>query len=167
MLKLWKESDLVWIILCLSCHAFQIMLSKLFMKIIEWNLMTCLLVWHHNHFLWSWAIDSKTGRLSFSGWKRLLMPYVVSTCFQDVVVGITSDVAHEVLQFMCHPGCWFWVALVQWDVLESPPEQCWKMIFNVWKVRQDYWERMCKYNTEDLHMLYSTHAQGGSFRDGW
>lgn len=136
MLKLWKESDLVWIIFCLLCLAFQEMLSKLFMKIIEWNLMTCLGLASYPFFMKLGYWLTKTGRLSFNGWKQLPIPYVVSTSFQEVVVGITGDVAHEVLRFMCRPRCCFWVALVWRDVLESPPEQCWKMFFNVWKVRQ-------------------------------
>lgn len=78
---------------------------------------------------------TRTGRLSFSGWKRLPVPYVVSTSFQEVV-GVTGNVSHEVLRFVCLPRCCFWVALVWWDVLESSPQRCWKMVFSGWKVRQ-------------------------------
>lgn len=109
---------------------------------------------------------TKTGRLSFSSWKRLPIPHVVSTSFQEVL-GITGDVAHEVLRYMCRPGCCFWVALVWLEVLESSPERCWKMVFNVWKVRQRLLGEKSEYSIEDPYVLYSTHTQGGNFREGW
>lgn len=41
------------------------------------------------------------------------------------------------------------------------------MGFSVWKLRQMMVVEMCEYVTEELHVVYSIHAQGGDFRKGW
>lgn len=152
MRKLWKERALVWIIFCLLCHAFQEMLSKLFMKIIERNLTTCLLVWHYPHFLWSWDIDSQ----------RQIIPQWLETvtnpicCFHcgDVVVSVAGNAAQEVLRCICTPGYWFSVAFVCSALLGSIPEQHWNLFLMFGKWSRGRWEKICDYDTtEELHVL--------------